>query len=244
MSTTALVDVQITYDKSPQSELAERVPELADDLVSCAVTDQTSLNRANALILSCNEWLKAVDRIMDPVREATHKAWKMSIAAQEEFKAPVEKPLKILKTAAAKFIADCQAEAERKQREAEAEQRRINEAEAKRTAAALKEMGASKVQIQEVKQEIRATPAPVIQPKAEVAQNMSVRTLYSAEVTDLRQFLAHLSQDQYLLTLFGYSATFKKAIESELRGEAQKRKDAYQIPGTKLVKSASGSWRG
>src|SRR3974390_855816 len=100
MATQALVDVQITYDKSPQSELAERVPELAEDLTSCMVTDQVSLNRANALILSCNEWLKAVDRIMDPVREATHKAWKMSIAAQEEFKAPVEKPLKMLKAAA------------------------------------------------------------------------------------------------------------------------------------------------
>lgn len=243
MASPALVDVQITYDKSPQSQLAERVPELSDDLVACQVTDQNSLNRANALIQSCNEWLKAVDRIMDPVREATHKAWKMSIAAQEEFKAPVEKPLKALKAAAAKFIADAQAEAQRKQREAEEEQRRLNEAEARRTAKVLKDMGASKDQIQEVRQEIRATPAPVIQPKAEVAQGMSVRTLYSAEITDMKVFLSHLANDPYLITLFSYSAAFKKAMESELRGEAQKRKDSYHIPGTKLVKTASGAWR-
>lgn len=243
MASPALVDVQITYDKSPQSELAQRVPELADDLVSCAVTDQASLNRANALIISCNEWLKAVDRIMDPVREATHKAWKMSIAAQEEFKSPVERPLKALKTAAAKFIADSKAEAERKQREAEDEQRRLNEAEARRTAKALKEMGATKESIQEVKQEIRATPAPVIQPKVEVAQGMSVRTLYSVEIVDMKAFIAHLAHDQYLLTLFGYSAALKKALESELRGEGAKRKDTYSIPGTRLVKTASGAWR-
>lgn len=244
MATPALVDVQITYDKSPQSELAQRVPELSDDLVTCQVTDQSSLNRANALILSCVEWLKAVDRIMDPVREATHKAWKMSIAAQEEFKQPVERPLKALKAAAAKFIAEAQAEAQRKQREAEEEQRRMNEAEARRTAKVLKDMGASKDQIQEVKQEIRATPAPVMQPKIEAPVGMSGRMLYSAEITDLKQFLAHLANDSYLVTLFGYSATFKKAIESELRGEATKRKDAYYIPGTKLVKTPSGSWRG
>lgn len=243
MATPALVDVQITYDKSPQSELAQRVPELSDDLVSCAVTDQASLNRANALIISCNEWLKAVDRIMDPVREATHKAWKMSIAAQEEFKSPVERPLKVLKAAAAKFIADAEVEKQRRQREADEEQRRMNEAEARRTAKALKEMGATKAAIQEVKEEIRATPAPVIQPMAEVAQGMSVRTLYSAEITDLKVFIGHLASDPYLLTLFGYSAAFKKAVESELRGEAQKRKDAYHIPGTKLVKTASGAWR-
>lgn len=244
MASPAKVEVQITYDKSPQSELAEKVPELSDDLVACTVTDQSSLNRANALILSCNEWLKAVDRIMDPVREATHKAWKMSIAAQEEFKAPVEKPLKALKVAAATFIAGVEEEKRRKQAEADEAQRKINEAEARRTAAALKGMGASKTDIQEAKQEIHATPAPIVQPRAEVAQGMSVKILYSAEVTDLRQFLAHLAQDQYLLTLFGFSASFKKAIESELRDEAARRKEAYLVPGTKLVKTASGAWRG
>ncbi len=244
MATPALVEVQIKYDKSPQSELAERVPELSEDLTSCIVKDQTSLNRANSLIQSCNEWLKAVDRIMDPVREATHKAWKMSIAAQEEFKAPVERPLKALKAAAAKFIADAQAEAERKQREADAEQRRLNAAEARRTAKILADMGASKTQIQEVKEQIRDKEAPTIQPRAEAAPNMSVRMLYTAEITDLKQFLTHLAQAPYLLSLFGYSATFKKAIESELRGEATKRKETYKIPGTKLVKTPSGSWRG
>lgn len=243
MASPALVDVQITYDKSPQSELAQRVPELSDDLVTCQVTDQASLNRANALIQSCNEWLKAVDRIMDPVREATHKAWKMSIAAQEEFKSPVERPLKALKAAAAQFIASVDAEKKRKQAEADEEQRRLNEAEARRTAKVLKDMGASKDQIQEVREEIRATPAPIIQPKAEVAQGMSVRTLYSAEIVDMKAFIAHLAHDSYLLTLFGYSAALKKALESELRGEAQKRKDAFSIPGVKLIKTASGAWR-
>ena len=243
MATPALVEVQIKYDKSPQSELAERVPELSEDLVSCTVTDQPSLNRANSLIQSCNEWLKAVDRIMDPVREATHKAWKMSIAAQEEFKAPVEKPLKALKSAAAKFIADVQAEAERKQREADAEQRRQNEAEARRTAKVLADMGASKTQIAEVKEEIRDKEAPTIQPKATAAPGMSVRTLYSAEVVNMKEFLKYLATDEYLLQMFAYSHGFKAAIESELRGEAIKRKDGFKVPGTKLIKKASGAWK-
>jgi hypothetical protein len=243
MASPALVDVQITYDKSTQSELAQRVPELSEQLTGIVIKDQVSLNQANDMIRVGNDWISAWERIWEPVRTATHKAWKATIKAEEDEKAPVERPLKALKAAASKFIAEAQAEAQRKQREAEEEQRKLNEAEARRTAKVLKDMGASKDQIQEVREEIRATPAPVIQPKAEVAQGMSVRTLYSVEVTDLKAFVAHLAQDPYLLILFGYSATFKKAIEGELRGEASKRKDQYDIPGTKLIKTASGAWR-
>lgn len=237
------VEIDIRFDRAPQVALAQEVPELSQQLSICKITDQSSLNRASQVIIAAGDWLKAVDRIMDPVREACHKAWKAAIAAQDEFKAPVERPLKILKAAAAKYVADAQAEKERKQREADEEQRKKNEADAKALAADLKKMGVSKQEIAEAKQEIKATPAPVVESEAVAPSGMSGRMLYSAEVTDLKAFLTHLVSDQYLLTLFGYSATFKKAIESELRGEASKRKDAYSIPGTHLVKTPSGAWR-
>lgn len=238
------IEIDIKYDKAPQVELAQRVPEISGQLTECAITDQYSLEIASRMIIAAGEWLKAVDRIMDPVREATHKAWKAAIAAQDEFKAPVERPLKVLKAAASQYVADAQAEKERKQREVDEEQRKKNEAEARSVAADLKKMGASKQEIADVKQEIKATAAPIVQAVAVAPSGMSGRTLYSAEITDMKAFLTHLASDPYLLTLFGYSASFKKAIESELRGEASKRKDEYKIPGTKLVKTASGAWRG
>jgi multidrug efflux pump subunit AcrA (membrane-fusion protein) len=237
-----VVDVEIKYDRSSVNELVKRAPELADQL-SLRPTDQFSLNTLGEFIRAAKDWIRAIKANQDPVCEATDKAHKAAVRARKELLSPVEAPLELAERAAAQFVANVRAEQERKQREAEEEQRKLNEAEARRTAKVLKDMGASKDQIQEVREEIRATPAPVIQPKAEVAQGMSVRTLYSVEVTDLKAFVAHLAQDPYLLILFGYSATFKKAIEGELRGEASKRKDQYDIPGTKLIKTASGAWR-
>lgn len=238
------VEIDIRFDRTPQVALAQRQPQLSEQLSTCQIKDQVSLNRANEAIVAGVEWLKAVDRIMDPVREATHKAWKSAIAAQDEFKAPVERPLKLLKGLASKYLADVEAEKQRKQREADEEQRKKNEADARSMAADLKRMGASKQEIADVRQEIKATPAAVVQAEAAAPSGMSSRMLYSAEVTDLKAFLTHLVSDQYLLTLFGYSASFKKSIESELRGEATNRKDKYDIPGTKLIKTPSGAWRG
>lgn len=236
------VHVEVSYDRGSQSELARQVPELAEQL-TVQITDQESLNAASEYIRAAEQWIKAVDRIMDPVRDATHKAWKAAIAAQDQFKAPVERPLKALRTACAQFLAAMKAEADRKQREADEAQRKANEAEARRVASELRAVGATSEEIQDVKQTILATTAPAVIPQVAPPSGASVRTLYSAEITDLKAFLTHLVNDQYLLTLFGYSATFKKAIESELRGEAQKRKEAYRIPGTQLVKTASGTWR-
>ena len=238
-----VVDVEIKYDRSSVNELVKKGPELAEQL-SLRPTDQRTLNTLGEFIRAAKDWIRAIKANQDPVCEATDKAHKAAVRARKELLAPVEGPLELAERAAAQFIANVRAENDRKQREAEEEQRRLNEAEARRTAKVLKEMGAPAEQIREAKEEIRATPAPVVQPRAEVAQGMSVRMLYSAEITDLRQFVAHLAQDQYLLTLFGYSQTFRKAIETELRGEAQKRKEQYLIPGTRLVKTPSGSWRG
>lgn len=241
--TVGLVEVDVRYDRGTQSELAARVPDLSSQLSLVQVTDQASLDHLTEQIRAAEQWLKAVDRIMDPVRDATHKAWKASIAARDEFVSPVEKPLKIAKIACANFVAAAREEAARKQRERDEEQRKKNEAEARRVAFEMKSVGASKVEIKEAKSVVLAAVAPTVSPKVELPTGMSSRMLYSAEITDLAEFLKYIVTDNYLLTLFGYSATFKKSIESELRGEATKRKEAYKVPGTKLVKTPSGAWR-
>jgi hypothetical protein len=242
--TPGAVEIDVRYDRGSQAELAKQTLDLSAQLTCSVIVDQSSLNAAGEVIRAADQWLKSVDRIMDPVRDATHKAWKAAIAAQDEFKAPVEKPLKALKAACAKFVADAKAETERKQHEADELQRKENEAEARRVAAQFRDVGATKAEINEIKQEILAKPAEEVKPIVEAPTGMSGRMLYSAEVVDMAAFIKHLAQDNFLLTLFAYNAVFKKAIESELRGLASDRKDKYDIPGTKLVKTASGSWRG
>lgn len=243
-ATAGLVEVEVRYDKGTQAELAVRAPQLAEQLSTIHITDQGSLDRANELILVGKQWVDSVDLIMDEVVKATHSAHKSAIKLSNDFKAPVLKPLNVLKAAVTAFIVRAQEEARRKQEAADAEQRRLNEAEARRVAAELKSLGASKAEIKEAKIEVKATPAPVVAPIVEVSSGQSIRTLYSAEVTSMGEFLKHVANDPYLLTMLSYSSAFKKAVESELRGEATKRKEQYSIPGTKLVKTASGAWRG
>lgn len=238
------VEIEVRYDRVSQSELATRAPQLSEQLTIVTITDQASLNRANELILVGDKWMDSVDLIMDEVVKATHSAHKAAIKASKDFKAPVEKPLAILKAAATKFVVDAQEAAQRRQEATDAEQRRVNEAEARRVASELKALGATKEEIKEAKEEIKAVTAPTVAPIAETSAGQSVRMLYSAEVTDMAAFLKHLVTDPFLLTLFAYNQTFKKAIESELRGIASDRKEKYAIPGTKLVKTPSGAWRG
>lgn len=241
-ATAGVVEIDVRYDRGSQSELAVQAPQLADKLTSITLTDQRSVDRANELISVGNQWIKSVKRIMDPVRDATHKAWKAAIQAQDEFEQPVAKPLAILKSAVVKFLADAAEAKRRAQEAADAEQLRKNEAEARRTASELRALGASKEEIKQVREEIKAVAAPIVAPAVEASAGQSIAMLYSAEVTDLAAFLKHLVTDPFLLTLFAYNQTFKKAIESELRGIASDRKDKYAIPGTTLKKTPSGRW--
>lgn len=238
-----VIEVDVRYDRSNQLKLAEKATPLADLLVSARIADQQSLNIANNMILAANEWLKAVDAIMDPVRDATHKAWKAAIKAQDEFKEPVAKPLALLKSAAAKFISDAREEAARKQREVDAEQARINALEAKQAAAALKEMGATKAEIKEVKEAIKSVQAPVIAPVAEVSSGMSTRTYYSTEITDLTAFFNYAVTNEMLMRILSANVKIKDAICSELNVDAKRFKEAYSVPGVKLVKTVGGAWR-
>lgn len=245
MATKAqLVEVEVKYDQRTQLVLAKEAPELETLLASVKIADQESLNVANERILAGRKWLKAVDAIMDPVRDATHKAWKAAIKAQDDFKAPVERCLKVLEGAATKFILDARAEAERQQRIKDEQQRKENEANARAAAKDLKKMGAGTEVIEAVKEEIKARPAEAVAPVAEVGAGQSIRILYSAEVTDMQAFLKYLVTDNRLMILFSMSQPIKKAIESVLRDEATAMKDKYEVPGTRLIKSASGSWRG
>lgn len=241
--TVGLVEVDVRYDRGTLAELAQQIPELSTQLSEVKVVNQESLDLLTERIRAGEQWVKSIDLIMEPVRLATHKAWKASLEARDELVSPVEKPLKAAKTICVNFIAAAREEAARKQREFDEEQRKKNEAEAKRIAFEMKTVGASKAEIKEAKTSVLATAAPMAAPKVEVSAGMSQRMLYSAQIVDLKAFLQHIVSDSYLLTLFGYSGAFKKAIESELRGEATKRKDAYRIPGTKLVKTPSGAWR-
>lgn len=255
---SAVVEIEVKYDHTSQLELAEKAAPLTTliEETTLELRDQETLTRLNDVILAGREWLKGVDAIMDPVRDATHKAWKAAIKAQDDFKAPVLMVIGRAQQASTAFIIrareeekrlqdEADAEARRKQAVLDAEQRRANEAEAARVAEEMRQSGASREVIREAKAGVLATPAPMVAPKTVnptviAPKGQAVRMYYSAEITDMRALLQYLASDNRWVLLLGMSDGFKKSLIAELRAEAEQLKDKFEIPGTKLLKNAGG----
>lgn len=258
----AQVEIEVRYDHSSQIELATTSMPLAEQLerATLALKDQESLDHLNHLIQIGRDWLKAADAVLDPVRDATHKAWKASIKAQDDFKGSVEAVVKKAQDEATKFVVAAREAAARqqaildaadrkKQAELDAEQRRANEVEAKRVADELKNAGASREVIREAKAEVLATPAPAVAPSTVTpaivtSGGQSVKTYYRAEITDMGELLKHFIQEPRWVLLLQSMDSIRKAIETELSAEATKLKERYCIPGTKLVKHNGSAYGG
>jgi hypothetical protein len=245
-ATTPAVEVEVRYDQTDQRELAAQTADLATrtKLAAVEIRDQATLNQANELVRAAEDWIKAVDRIMDPVREATHRAWKAALKAQDDFKKPVAGPLRILREAVALFIYQQTQAAIEAQRIADEAQRKKNAAEARAFTKDLKAAGATPEQIAETKLQIMATPAPIIASQVEAPSGVALRTLYSAKVVNLEIFLRYLLTDEYLFRIFKNTDGVTKAIEAELKPEAVRFKEKYNVPGTELVKTPNAAWRG
>lgn len=138
----------------------------------------------------------------------------------------------------AQYLADEQEKARRQQAAIDAEQRRKNQEEADRAAAAAKKAGADKATVAQIKEDVMATPAPIVESRAAtVAQSVgaSVRYSYSAKITDLRAFLGVvLSND----VLFNTLLAAKPEIEAAFRKMASDQKELFNYAGATFDKKA------
>jgi hypothetical protein len=137
----------------------------------------------------------------------------------------------------AKFNADEEEKTRRANLQRQAEQDRINKEAADKAAAQAKKAGADTQTVKEIKQNVLATPAPIIESKAEqVSQSLgvSVSYKYSAKITSLKSFLGFALNNDIIL------ATLEKAvpeIEKAFRKMAEDQKERFKYPGIEYVKT-------
>jgi hypothetical protein len=136
-----------------------------------------------------------------------------------------------LRGARAKFISDEQQRVQREQLAKQAEQDRINAEAARKAAEAARKQGADRQTVQEIKQAVMSTPAPIVTSRAaETAQAVgaSVRYAYSAKITDMRKFLTTCLANE---VLFNTLASSSVVIEALYRKMAADQKEAFNYPG-------------
>ncbi len=156
----------------------------------------------------------------------------------------IEQAVQKLRVSRANFLAEEQRKAQQAQLAAEAEQRRINEAAAKKAAEAAKKAGADKETIAEIKQEVLATPAPLVESKAAaVAQSVgaSVRYKYYAKVTNLKSLLGACLNNE---VLFNTLTAAVPDIQDAFNAMAGAQKEAFNYPGITYEKVAIDVSRG
>lgn len=142
-----------------------------------------------------------------------------------------------LKQGRAKYLSDEQERVRREQLEAQAKQDKINKEAAAKAAASAKNQGADKQTINEIKNAVMETPAPIVtSPAVDTAKDMgaSVRYTYSAEIVSLKSFLESCITNPVLLN------TLTKAIpdiEKAFGGMARDQKELFQFPGIRVKKT-------
>ena len=143
-----------------------------------------------------------------------------------------------MKNMRAKFLSDEETRINAEQLQKQAEQDRINKEAADKAAKAAKAAGADKATVAAIKQEVLATPAPIVESKAQaVAQNVgaSVRYRYYPKITSLMEFLAFCSKSQPMMATL---ASAIPDIEKAFGSMANAQKEGFQYPGMTYEKRA------
>jgi hypothetical protein len=142
-----------------------------------------------------------------------------------------------LKSMRARFLADEQERINREQLAKQAEQDRINREAADKAAKVAKAAGAGKETVAEIKKEVMATPAPIIESKAQnIAQaaGVSMRYQYTAHITSLKSFLGFCLNNPVMLATL---AAAIPDIEKAFRKMASDQKEGFKFPGIEYVKT-------
>ncbi len=143
-----------------------------------------------------------------------------------------------LKGARALYLAQEAEKTRRGQLAKQAEQDRINREAADKAAKEAKKQGADKQTVADIRENVLATPAPIVASKAaETAKEVgaSVRYGYTAEIRDLKKFLGLCLQNEVFLN------TLRAAvpdIESAFRKMASDQKESFVYPGISYKRTA------
>jgi len=94
---------------------------LPDEAKYIIITDDKSLKEANYFYQNCKLIIEKIHNHMDPIRKATHKAWKESIAQIDRLEEPLLRAMKTVKPKMIAYKLKVQEEIQKKEAKAQAE---------------------------------------------------------------------------------------------------------------------------
>lgn len=241
--------VSIVYAPEEQIlEIGNHAVKALAKLKALAVRDPKTLSEADIIIRTTSLIQDEILEVRDGLAARVKQAWEpyksfplfagseINITLSIPLRQKLEDAYRRTKQSRANYLAAEEEKVRREQLEKQAEQDRINREAAAKAAAEAKKQGADKETVQEIKQAVLATPAPIVTSKALDNATSTVRYQYTAEITNLKSFLgACLNNDVLCNTL----ASAVPDIEKAFRKMADDQKEAFKYPGITFKKTAA-----
>jgi hypothetical protein len=213
-------------------EIEARALEIAERAALVEIVDQASYDTAAELARGAAALRRRIEEHFAPLKESAHRTHRLLCTSEKEMLDPVERAERTLK----RRLAEWHQAQTRRQQEAEARaraeaQRLLDEqieAELVRAEAA----GASAAECAAIIEQPRVAPEPVVPPTYERATGISAPIYsYSAVCFDLLLLCAEVAAGQQPVSLL-------LPNQVALNGMARSLKEAFAVPGCKIVKTS------
>jgi len=205
-------------------ELERQVISWPDRARALIVLDQKTMDEAAELLTAIKQLRAEIDSSCDPVREATHKAWKAAVRQQKDLHEPLATAESTLKESVATFVEAEERRAERERLAAEAAATEESDEDRLERAMALESQGRHE-EAERVLEE-PATPAPPPKPVAKT-KGVSTRKTWVGEITDLGLVVRAISEGKAPTSLVQVNPAGVSAFARSMKAEAR-------VPGLRV----------
>ena len=216
-------------------EKALSLPAKADRI---QITDADTFKEAGEFTITLRAIKKEIDNTFDPIVKKAHEAHKEAVDQKKKVMEPVEQAQKIIDRKIGDFHAEEErkrkAEEDRLRKEAEKQARKEEEERRLEEAARLEQEGNS--EMADAILDAPIAPPVVVIPKVETqapkVEGLSVTKVYKAEVVSLAQLVQAVAQGRAPIGLLEVNQT-------ALNGMARALKEAFSVPGCRVVVESS-----
>ena len=219
-------------------EVEQRALTLPEKATHIQIMDAETFKEAAEFTLTLRAVKKEIDNTFDPIVKKAHEAHKEAVAQKKKVLEPVEQAQKIIDGKIGEFHAEQErlrrAEEERLRKEAEEQARKEEEERRLEEASRLEQEGNS--EMAEALLEAPLAPPVVVIPKIETqapkVDGLSVTKIYKGEVVNLAQLIQAVAQGRAPIGLLEVNQT-------ALNGMARALKEAFSVPGCRVVVESS-----
>lgn len=224
--------------------IATSITSLEAKVKDLVIEDQDGLDRASEIMVAIKTGMKAIEANMGPMKASTNTAHKTACGLFNKLMDPLKKLDRMTKSKVQTHVEEKEAAARREDIRLKAEAKKKEEERVLAEAATHEEVGDT-----EAAEETLSQPVPHVQaavPKAEKpkASNMGIGREYTAELTDVGDFLEGLvDENPNALAVFKDPGVITK-MESRATGIAKMMKGEARIPGFTISSKPQISNRG